>query len=159
MHLWRWFRRHVLDPGMRTFTQFGVDDGYLLAAGVAYYVGLSLFPMIWVLMSVIGAVLRFTHLGQVPADQPAVRDRYARLLLRATQARVLLSDTLEAIAAGREDATLRILQVKAVAAEAAGSVADGVMRLCGGSAFRPSSSIQRIALAGSRPRHCRLPAP
>ena len=86
---------------------------------------------------------RFTHLGQVPADQPVVRDRYARLLLRATQARVLLSDTLEAIAAGREDATLRILQVKAVAAEAAGSVADGVMRLCGGSAFRRELGVER----------------
>ena len=79
----------------------------------------------------------------MPADQPAVRDRYARLLLRATQARVLLSDTLEAIAAGREDATLRILQVKAVAAEAAGSVADGVMRLCGGSAFRRELGVER----------------
>lgn len=64
MHIWRWFKQHVLDPGTRTFTQFGLDDGYLLAAGVAYYVGLSLFPMLWVLMEAIGAFLRFTHLGQ-----------------------------------------------------------------------------------------------
>ncbi len=31
---------------------------------------------------------------------------------------------------------LRVLQVKAVAGEAAAEVADGVMRVCGGAAFR-----------------------
>jgi membrane protein len=35
---------------------------------VAYYVGLSLFPMLWVLMEAIGAFLRFTHLGQDARD-------------------------------------------------------------------------------------------
>lgn len=59
MHILRWLKQHVFDPGTRTFTQFGLDDGYLLAAGVAYYVGLSLFPILWVLMSVLSAVLRF----------------------------------------------------------------------------------------------------
>jgi len=95
MHVWRWFKQHVLAPGMRTFTQFGVDDGYLLAAGVAYYVGLSLFPMIWVLMSVLGAILRFTHLGQDAKDSVldaieanssvAVREQVDAVLLQLQQ--------------------------------------------------------------------------
>ena len=59
MHILRWLKRHVYEPGTRTFTHFGLDDGYLLAAGVAYYVGLSLFPILWVLISVLGAFLRF----------------------------------------------------------------------------------------------------
>ena len=36
-----------------------------------------------------------------------------------------------------------MLQVKAVAAEAAAEVADGVMRLCGGAAFRKELGIER----------------
>ena len=46
-------------------------------------------------------------------------------------------------ASGRADATLRVLQVKAVAAEAAAEVADGVMRLCGGAAFRKDIGVER----------------
>jgi membrane protein len=60
----RWLKMHVLNPAMNTFTQFGNDDGYLLAAGVAYYVGLSFFPLLMVLIGALGWFLRFTHLGQ-----------------------------------------------------------------------------------------------
>jgi isovaleryl-CoA dehydrogenase len=38
---------------------------------------------------------------------------------------------------------LRVLQVKAVAAEASSEVADGVMRLCGGAAFRKELGVDR----------------
>ena len=57
--------------------------------------------------------------------------------------RAFLADTLAALGSGRADATLRVLQVKAVAAEAAAEVADGVMRLCGGAAFRKDIGIER----------------
>ena len=60
----RWFKRHVLTPGKQTFFQFGMDDGSLLAAGVAYYVGLSFFPLLLVLVSGLGLFLRYTNLGQ-----------------------------------------------------------------------------------------------
>lgn len=63
-HVVRWLKLHVYDPVVRTFTAFGQDDGYLLAAGVAYYVGLSLFPVLLVLISALGLFLEFTHLGQ-----------------------------------------------------------------------------------------------
>lgn len=65
MHrLIRWLKQHVLRPVSDTFTQFGLDDGYLLAAGVAYYVGLSFFPLLMVLIGGLGWFLRFTNLGR-----------------------------------------------------------------------------------------------
>ncbi|GAA2253262.1 acyl-CoA dehydrogenase [Streptomyces ruber] len=86
---------------------------------------------------------RLGHLDQTLADQDAVRDGYARLHTRADSARVFLADTLAALETGREDAMLRVLQVKAVAAETTADVADGVMRLCGGAAFRRDLGVER----------------
>ena len=50
---------------------------------------------------------------------------------------------MRALNDGRPDAVLRVLQVKAVASEAASDVADGVMRLCGGAAFRKELAVER----------------
>lgn len=60
----RWLKQHVIKPVTDTFTQFGLDDGYLLAAGVAYYVGLSFFPLLWVLIWGLTNFFEFTHVGQ-----------------------------------------------------------------------------------------------
>lgn len=86
---------------------------------------------------------RLEHLGQSLAEQPTSRLAFAELRTRVDQTRAFLTDTLAALGDGREDATLRVLQVKAVAAEAAAEVADGVMRLCGGAAFRKELGIER----------------
>jgi alkylation response protein AidB-like acyl-CoA dehydrogenase len=83
------------------------------------------------------------HLSQTLAEQPVARAAYARLRIRTDEARAFLRDTLVAVKSGRHDATLRVLQVKAVAAEAASEVADGAMRLCGGSAFRKELGLER----------------
>lgn len=83
------------------------------------------------------------HLGQTLAEQQIQRVAYAALLTRTDVAGAFLQDTLAALGAGREDATLRVLQVKSVAAEAAAEVADGVMKLCGGSAFRKELGVER----------------
>ncbi|GGK76285.1 acyl-CoA dehydrogenase [Planomonospora parontospora subsp. parontospora] len=87
---------------------------------------------------------RLDHLGQSLADQPLQRARFAELSIRTDMVRAFIDDTLAALGSGREDATLRVLQVKAVAAEAAAEVADGVMRLCGGSAFRKETGVERL---------------
>jgi isovaleryl-CoA dehydrogenase len=86
---------------------------------------------------------RLDHLGQRLADQLAARSAYARLALRRDQARVFVNDTLAALETGRDDATERVLQVKAVASEAAAEVADEAMRLCGGSALRRDLGMER----------------
>lgn len=86
---------------------------------------------------------RLEHLDSTLAEQPASRGEFARLRTRADEVRAFLADTLAALGSGRPDATLRVLQVKAVAAEAASEVADGVMRLCGGAAFRKDIGVER----------------
>ncbi|MFC4036623.1 acyl-CoA dehydrogenase family protein [Streptomyces polygonati] len=86
---------------------------------------------------------RLEHLEQSLAEQPPVVAAFARLRTRADTARAFLSDTLTALETGREDAMLRVLQVKAVAGETAAEVADGVMRLCGGAAFRRDLGVER----------------
>lgn len=86
---------------------------------------------------------RLQHLDQTMAQQPASRAEFARLRTRADEARAFLADTLGALGSGRADATLRVLQVKAVAAEAASEVGDGVLRLCGGSALRRDRGVER----------------
>lgn len=86
---------------------------------------------------------QLAHLGQTLADQVQHRTHYAQLLTRVDEVQAFLQDTLSALGTGRADAMLRVLQVKAVAAEAASDVADGVMRLCGGSAFRKELGVER----------------
>jgi alkylation response protein AidB-like acyl-CoA dehydrogenase len=44
---------------------------------------------------------------------------------------------------GRDDATLRVLEVKAATAEAATTVTDLAMRVCGGAAFRKEAGVER----------------
>ncbi|RKT54419.1 acyl-CoA dehydrogenase family protein [Saccharothrix australiensis] len=86
---------------------------------------------------------RLHHLDQALADQRHHRAAYARLLTRADEVGAFLDDTLRALETGRADATLRVLQVKSVAAEAAAEVADGVLKLCGGAAFRKELGVER----------------
>ncbi|MFE9172237.1 acyl-CoA dehydrogenase family protein [Streptomyces kebangsaanensis] len=86
---------------------------------------------------------RLEHLEQSLAQQPTARQGYARLRLRTDAARAFLDDTLTALTTDRPDARLRVLQVKALAAETAAEVADGAMRLCGGAAFRRELGVER----------------
>jgi alkylation response protein AidB-like acyl-CoA dehydrogenase len=57
--------------------------------------------------------------------------------------RAFLADTLAALGAGREDAVLRVLESKALAAESAIDVTDLAMKVCGGAAFRKEVGIER----------------
>jgi isovaleryl-CoA dehydrogenase len=87
---------------------------------------------------------RLQHLGQTLAEQPASRAALAKLRIRTDGVRAFLRDTLAALSTGRDDAALRVLEVKAVAAEAASEVADGALRLCGGAAFRKELGVERL---------------
>jgi alkylation response protein AidB-like acyl-CoA dehydrogenase len=63
--------------------------------------------------------------------------------LQTDTARALLTDTLNAVESERPDAMLRVLEVKAGAAEAAIAVTDTAMKVCGGAAFRKELGIER----------------
>ena len=86
---------------------------------------------------------RLEHLDQSLAQQQMVRLDFARLRLQLDQTRALLLDTLAALEAGRADAMLRVLEVKAAASEAALQVTELAMKVCGGSAFRKELGIER----------------
>jgi alkylation response protein AidB-like acyl-CoA dehydrogenase len=87
---------------------------------------------------------QFQHAGTAIADLPTVRAFIARMRIATDQNKALLADTLAAMANGRPDATLRVLESKAAAGEAAGIVTDLAMRVCGGAAFRKEVGVERI---------------
>jgi alkylation response protein AidB-like acyl-CoA dehydrogenase len=81
--------------------------------------------------------------GQSLADLPTIRAYLARARIKADSVRAFLNDAVEAVSTGREDASLRVLEIKAAAAEAALEVTDIAMRVCGGAAFRKEAGIER----------------
>lgn len=87
---------------------------------------------------------RFEHAGSAIADLPTVRAFIARMRIATDQNKALLADTLAAIASGRADTMLRVLESKAASGEAATHVTDLAMRVCGGAAFRKEVGVERI---------------
>ena len=86
----------------------------------------------------------FEHLdGSTLADLPTIRAYIARMQVKTDQVEALLNDTLGALSEGREDAMLRVLEIKAAAGEAATEVTDLAMRVCGGAAFRKEVGVER----------------
>jgi alkylation response protein AidB-like acyl-CoA dehydrogenase len=86
---------------------------------------------------------RFEHLDQVLAENLVTRSNVARARIKTDQAWALLQDTLAALEGGRDDAILRVLEVKASAGEIASEVTDLAMRVCGGAAFRKELGVER----------------
>lgn len=87
---------------------------------------------------------RHSDTGTSLADLPTIRNYIARMRVKADMSDALLSDTLAAIAAGRPDASLRVLECKAAAGETANEVLDLAMRICGGAAFRKEVGVERF---------------
>ncbi|MCY1008385.1 acyl-CoA/acyl-ACP dehydrogenase [Nannocystis pusilla] len=86
---------------------------------------------------------RFAHIDQTLADLPTIRAFVARCIVKRDMARALLADTLAALESSRPDALLRVLEVKAAAAEVATEVTELAMRICGGAAFRKEVGVER----------------
>jgi alkylation response protein AidB-like acyl-CoA dehydrogenase len=87
---------------------------------------------------------RHSDTGASLADLPTIRNYIARMRVKADMSNALLSDTLDAIAGQRPDATLRVLECKAAAGETANEVLDLGMRVCGGAAFRKDVGVERF---------------
>lgn len=85
----------------------------------------------------------FEHTGQKLADLPTIRAYLSRIRIKTDLCRALLLDTLASLETGREDAMLRVLEVKAAAGEASTEVTDLAMRICGGAAFRKEVGVER----------------
>lgn len=122
-------------------TALGVVLPWFLVLNAAFCLGLADSAV----AEASGHLTRTTlaHTGAALRDSPVARRDLAQLKIRTDALRAFLADTLSALETGRNDATLRVLQVKALAAETAAEVSDGAMRLCGGSAFRRESGLER----------------
>ncbi len=90
------------------------------------------------------AATTFRHVASSIADLPTARSYIARMRIKTDQTKALNSDTLVAIGTGRADASLRVLECKAAAGEAAVEVTDLAMRVCGGAAFRKEVGVERV---------------
>lgn len=86
---------------------------------------------------------KLEHLGSSLADLPTVRAYLSRMRIKTDMCRALLGDALTAVEMGREDAMLRVLEVKAAAGEASTEVTELAMRVCGGAAFRKEVGVER----------------
>jgi alkylation response protein AidB-like acyl-CoA dehydrogenase len=86
---------------------------------------------------------KLEHLNQALNESPTSRAYLAKMKIKADMLRTLLYDTVSALESGREDAMLRVLEIKAAAGEIATEVTDLAMRLCGGSAFRKEVGVER----------------
>lgn len=95
----------------------------------------------------------YVHLGGTTLrDLPTVRAYLAKARVRADLARTLWQDACTAVDGGREDAMLRVLEVKAACSDAAIEVTQTCMRVCGGAAYRQEVGVERAfrdAQAGS----------
>ncbi|HEX2024287.1 MAG TPA: acyl-CoA dehydrogenase family protein [Acidimicrobiales bacterium] len=89
------------------------------------------------------ASTRLEHLDQSLAENPVIRSHVAKMRVRTDAAGALVSDTLDAIERGRDDAVLRVLEAKALGGEAATEVTELAMRVCGGAAFRKEVGVER----------------
>jgi alkylation response protein AidB-like acyl-CoA dehydrogenase len=87
---------------------------------------------------------RHAHLDTSLADLPTIRAYVARMRIAIDQTRALRDDTLDALERGRADASLRVLECKCGAGEAATGVLDLAMRVCGGAAFRRDVGVERF---------------
>ena len=86
---------------------------------------------------------KLEHIGNSLSDLPTVRAYLSRMRIKTDMARALLLETLNALENNREDAMLRILEVKAAAGETSTEVTDLAMRVCGGAAFRKDVGVER----------------
>ena len=87
---------------------------------------------------------RLEHLGVSLAEQAAPRAQLARLRIEADRTWAHVRETIGAVEAGRADAMLLVLEVKAAAGEAAADAADLALKAGGGAAFRKESAVERL---------------
>lgn len=132
--------------------QLGADGAGLdvaFATALPFFLILNAAASVGLMEAVIAATAghlmqtRLEHLNQTLADQPSARAGLARMRITTDCVRTLLDDAIAALEAGRADAQLRLLEVKAAAAEASIQVTDVAMTVCGGSAFRTDLGIER----------------
>jgi alkylation response protein AidB-like acyl-CoA dehydrogenase len=83
------------------------------------------------------------HLDQSLSALPTIRAQLARMSIELAATRAYLDQAADRIATPAEDTVLHVLGVKAAANDAALSITDAAMRVCGGAAFSEHLQIDR----------------
>jgi alkylation response protein AidB-like acyl-CoA dehydrogenase len=141
--------RDVAVPAAAMLGEDGKGDQVMLGIVLGWFSAMSAAMAVGLMETAIARTVahvtatRLEHLDTRLADLATIRAYLARMRIATDQARALLADTLAAMESGRQDATLRVLEVKAAAAEAATAVTDLAMRVCGGAAFRKEAGVER----------------
>jgi len=86
---------------------------------------------------------RFQQTGQSLAELPTIRARLARMSLDLAVQRSYLATVAASISAPDAGTTLHVLGVKAAANDAALTITDEAMRVCGGAAFSRQLQLER----------------
>ncbi len=86
---------------------------------------------------------RYQHLDSSLADLPTIRNTLARMRCKVDQCHAFLQTTIAAVENGTADATIRVLESKAICNDGAAEVCDLAMRVCGGAAFRKDLAVER----------------
>ncbi len=86
---------------------------------------------------------RLEHLAESLSALPTVRARLARMSIELAVTRAYLHQAADRLVEPREDTMLHVLGVKAAANDAALSITDAAMRVCGGAAFSEHLQIDR----------------
>jgi alkylation response protein AidB-like acyl-CoA dehydrogenase len=142
---------HVRVPGSARLGEDGKGFDTMMGVVLPIFCAMNAACSVGLMDAAIAATAKhatgtaYEHLnGTTLADLPTIRAYIARMKIRADQARTLWEDTLAALAAGRPDAMLRVLEVKASAGEAAIEVTSTAMRVCGGAAYRKEVGVERM---------------
>lgn len=136
-------------PGEARLGDDGTGLDIAFATALVYFLILNAAASVGLMEAVIEATAahlvntRLEHLNQTLAEQPPARAGLAQMRIATDSVRTLVDDAIAALGAGRPDAQLRLLEVKAAAAEASIHVTDLAMTVCGGSAFRTDLGIER----------------
>ncbi|MEO5778854.1 MULTISPECIES: acyl-CoA dehydrogenase family protein [Arthrobacter] len=86
---------------------------------------------------------RLEHLAESLSALPTVRARLAKMSIELAVTTAYLHQAADRLAEPREDTMLHVLGVKAAANDAALSITDAAMRVCGGAAFSEHLQIDR----------------
>ena len=88
--------------------------------------------------------VRLEHMDSSLADLPTIRAQVARMRIETDRARAHLGAVLDSLEAPGPATQLMVLEAKAAATEAAVTVTDTAMRVCGGAAFGGAHGIERL---------------
>jgi membrane protein len=99
--MYRWFKSHVWPVVARTWHGWQRDDGFLLSAAMAYSAAFSLFPLVLVLIAILGVVLRIWPQAAQSAPQMLLKALSEKGGI-AGDAGPWLAEQLQALLAGVE---------------------------------------------------------